>query len=135
MLYNFCGDFGYWLFFPRFELPNQYVSPSFTIMKHFNEAINNHIRYGGCPLLPLYTRDAMRGNFLGFKCFSGVLNFLNSENSLLSRILFGLFPLMLCLLCEPICPVLIPAGILQRSLISCVRKYIVSVTIKQGGTV
>jgi len=35
MLYIFCGGFGYWLFLPRFELPNQYVSPTFTKMKHY----------------------------------------------------------------------------------------------------
>lgn len=74
----------------------------------------------------------MSGSFLGFKCFSSVLNFINSENSLLSRILFGLFPLMSFTLCKPICPVLIPAGMLQFSLISCVRKVIVPATVKQA---
>jgi hypothetical protein len=44
-----------------------------------NGAINDHISYGGCPLLLLYTNDAMSGSFLGFKCFSGVLNSLNSK--------------------------------------------------------
>ena len=99
-----------------------------------NDATNNPISYGGCHTLLLCTRDAMSGGFLGFKCFRVLLNFLNSENSLLSRILFGLFPLMSCLLCEPTCHVLIPAGMLQCSLISRVRKFIVPATVKQPET-
>ena len=82
-----------------------------------NAAIKNYTSYDGCHLLLLCTRDALSRSFLGFKCFSGVLNFLNSENSLLSRILFGLFPQLSCLHCEPICPIFIPAGMLHRSLI------------------
>lgn len=134
VVYFFVACFGYWLFFRDLNFLTNMLVDHLPKLNILNDAINTPVSYCGCHVLLLYTRDAMSGSFLGFKYFRGLLNFLNSENSLLSRILFGLFPLMLCLLCEPLCPVLIPAGMLQCSLISRVRKFIVPATVKQAET-
>jgi hypothetical protein len=134
MLCIFFVGFDFWFFLPRFELPNQHVSPSFTTIKHSKRRSKYSYQLRRLSRAASLHKGCNVRKFSWFECFRGLLNVINSENSLLSRILLGLFPLMLCLLCEPICPVLIPAGMLQCSLISRVRKFIVSATVKQAET-